>query len=151
MTRMLSMLSRLVSLVVSLSAATALQAASAQQDQLNELPVLWAKAASVGDMDKLMSLYSPDAFIHVVFTSDELRGSEQIREYYSRYSAEPGKVTITAVEESQILGGNVGILSGSALVEFPAQEPMTTHFSIVATWANDRWTVQLQHTSRVDQ
>ena len=147
MIRMLSMLSLLVSLLVGVPVL----AAGTQQEQLNELPLLWAKAASVGDMDQLMSLYAPDAFIHVVFTSDELRGLEQIREYYTRYSADPGKVTITAVEESQILGGNVGILSGSALVEFPQQEPMTTHFSIVATWANERWTVQLQHTSRVDQ
>ncbi len=147
MTRLLTMLSLLVSLL----AATPLQAAVTQQEQLNELPLLWAKAASVGDMDQLMSLYAPDAFIHVVFTSDELRGLDQIREYYTKYAADPGKVTITAVEESQILGGNVGILSGSALVEFPAQPPMTTHFSIVATWAGERWTVQLQHTSRVDQ
>jgi uncharacterized protein (TIGR02246 family) len=147
MTRVLTTLSLLVALL----AASPLQAAETPQDQLNGLPLLWAQAASVGDMDKLMSLYAPDAFIHVVFTSDELRGLDQIRDYYTKYSADPGKVTITAVEESQIIGGNVGILSGSALVEFPGQQPMTTHFSIVATWSGERWTVQLQHTSRVDE
>ena len=39
---------------------------------MNDLPRLWAAAATAGDVDSLVGLYSDDAFIHVVFTSDNI-------------------------------------------------------------------------------
>jgi ketosteroid isomerase-like protein len=120
-----------------------------QQQLLNDLPRLWAAAATAGDVDSLVGLYSDDAFIHVVFTSDELHGREQIAAYYAKYAKTPQKVTITEVEESSIVA-TVGLLSGKALVEFAGQPPMRTRFSIVANWKNDRWWVQIYYASRLD-
>lgn len=131
-------------------AAGSLNAAEDKQQLLDAMPALWANAATDGDVTRLLSLYSSDAFIHVVFTSDELRGNEQISDYYSKYSVNPPKVAIKQVEESTIMA-TVGILSGDAVVEFPDQPPMPTHFSIVAEWENGAWHIQLQHISRTDR
>ena len=76
-------------------AAGSLNAAEDKQQLLDAMPALWANAATDGDVTRLLSLYSSDAFIHVVFTSDELRGNEQISDYYSKYSVNPPKVAIT--------------------------------------------------------
>lgn len=140
---------RLLCALCLLTAGT-LNAADDRQQLLDAMPARWASAATAGDVEALLSLYSTDAFIHVVFTSEELRGQQQIRDYYAKYSVNPPKVEITKVEESTILA-TVGILSGDALVEFPDQPPMPTHFSIVVEWENDDWQVQLQHISRTDR
>ncbi|HTR00980.1 MAG TPA: nuclear transport factor 2 family protein [Candidatus Acidoferrum sp.] len=131
---------------------TAMAAAGAtpQQQMLDELPQAWAHAATVGDVDKLVALYSPEAFIHVVFTQEELRGEKAIRAYYAKYEKQSPKVTITSTDENTILNGTIGILSGYAKVEFPGQQPMTTHFSIVGQWQNDRWYIQIQTTVKVN-
>lgn len=125
-------------------------APSTQQQALDQMPQLWARYASSGNVDDLMSLYSPEAYIHVVFTEVELHGHDEIFAYYDKYAAKPATVKITNVEESRILGG-IGILSGNATVKFPDQELMHTHFSIVCRWEKDKWVVQLQHISKVTE
>lgn len=124
--------------------------ASSQQQQLDALPERWARAATAGDVDSLMQLYSKEAYIHVVFTQEELRGMEEIRGYYAKYSLKKPKVTIIKVDENSILASKVGILSGYATVEFPGEKPMATHFSIVANWEQENWVVKLQTTVKVD-
>lgn len=123
--------------------------ADSLQQLLDALPQQWAGAASAGDVDTLMTLYSPEAYIHVVFTQEELHGETQIRDYYHRYSQQKPTVTITGLEDNSILNESVGILSGFATVEFPGQTPIETHFSIVGAWQDQRWKIKLQTTVRV--
>lgn len=124
-------------------------AAETTDKELREAPGIWADAATKGDMNGLVSLYARDAYVHVVFTSDELHGKQEIYDYYEKYEKNPPKVTITKVEETEVFGG-VGILSGQARVEFPGQQPMLTHFSTVLKKEDGRWVIQLQHITRID-
>ena len=131
-------------------ALPALALAADEKQLLSELPAVWAKAATVGDVDKLVGLYDPQAFIHVVFTKEELHGEQAIRAYYAKYEQHPPKVSIVKLEESSIFNGAIGTLAGTARVEFPGQAPMTTRFSIVGQWHQDHWLIQIQTTSKVE-
>lgn len=116
---------------------------------LRQAPQLWADAATAGDTTELLKLYSKEAFVHVVFTEEELHGHEEIGGYYAKYEKNPPKVTIIRIDEAENFGG-VGVLSGIARVEFHEQEPMMTHFSTVLKIEDGQWAIQLQHIARID-
>lgn len=137
-------------LVLALMVQTRFCLAVTPAEQLAAVPERWALAATRGDIDALMSLYSPQAFIHVVFTQEELRGERAIRAYYEQYGRNPPRVTILGLQENSIIGEALGILSGFANVEFPGQPPMKTHFSIVCELDNAMWKVKIQTTVKVD-
>ena len=148
----------LVRLLSTLAFATwlsglAVSTASAADDgtaiDLRQAPQLWADAATVGDTAALLKLYSKEAFVHVVFTEEELHGHEEIGGYYAKYEQNPPKVTIIRVDEAENFGG-VGVLSGLARVEFHDQEPMMTHFSTVLKIEDGHWVIQLQNIARID-
>ncbi len=129
--------------------APAMAAEASTLIDLRQAPQLWADAATAGDTAELLKLYSKEAFVHVVFTEDELHGHEEIGGYYAQYEKNPPKVTIVRIDEAENFGG-VGVLSGLARVEFHEQEPMMTHFSTVLKIEDGQWAIQLQHIARID-
>lgn len=143
------LLKTLLRVLILLLTASTLHAADEVDQELRQAPQRWADAATKGDMAGLMSLYSKDAFVHVVFTRDELHGHQEIYNYYEKYEKTPPKVSILAVDEAKVFAG-VGVLSGQARVEFSGQEPMLTHFSTVLKMEEGRWVIQLQHIARID-
>ncbi len=148
--RLLSTLALACSLL-GLSAACTVLAADddAAPIDLRQAPQQWADAATAGDTAALLKLYSKEAFVHVVFTAEELHGHEEIGGYYAQYEKNPPKVSIIRIDEAENFGG-VGVLSGLARVEFPEQEPMMTHFSTVLKIEDGQWVIQRQHIARID-
>ena len=94
-----------------LSAWSAIRVSDIEQaDQVEARAQLWIQHFKAGDLESLMTLYEPDAFV-ALHGQPAMRGIDAIRAYFETRIGRPGVEFDLAIEEIQIHGDVAHLVS----------------------------------------